>query len=258
MRLLQLLFFLWPLAAPVFQQRSAFTYSHGAIIRGDTTQRKLALVFTADEFANGGAIIAQTLQKHKAKASFFLTGRFYRNAGNSSLIQQLRRSGHYLGPHSDQHLLYCDWNKRDSLLVTQQQFNNDLRECYRAMQAQGIRKQQASWFLPPYEWYNDTIAAWTRALQLQLVNYTPGTLSHADYTFPEMGRSYRSCSTILQSVRDYEQRQPAGLNGFLLLMHAGADPRRTDHCWQELDGLLIWLESKNYKFVTVGDLLAGE
>lgn len=236
------------------QRPGKAVYSHGAIIRGDSTQRKLALVFTADEFGEGGAAIARALQQHKTPASFFFTGRFYRSPANKALIQQLRRNGHYLGPHSDQHLLYNDWIKRDSLLVTQQQFTTDLQQCYRAMAQQGISKAQALWFLPPYEWYNDTIAAWTGQLGLQLVNFTPGTLSNADYTWPQL-RQYRSCDVILQSIRDYEQRHPAGLNGFILLMHAGVDPRRTDKCWNRLDELLNFLHEKNYTMLTVPALL---
>ena len=49
------------------------TYSNGAIIRGDITKKKIALVFTGDEFADGGDIIRKTLNKRKIKASFFLT-----------------------------------------------------------------------------------------------------------------------------------------------------------------------------------------
>ncbi|HEU4552929.1 MAG TPA: glycoside hydrolase family 9 protein [Chitinophaga sp.] len=237
------------------QQPRSLTFSHGAIIRGDTTRRRIALVFSADEFANGGATIIKTLQKHNVPASFFFTGRFYRNPAHAALIQQLRRNGYYLGPHSDQHLLYCDWNKRDSLLVTQQQFNKDLLQCYRAMAKQGISKKNAAWFLPPYEWYNDTIVSWARLLQVQLINYTPGTLSHADYTWPQLGRQYRDCATILQSVRTYEQEHPAGLNGFLLLMHAGVDPKRTEKCWDKLDELLTFLQQRNYEMVTVPVLL---
>ncbi len=127
----------------------AFSYNHGAIIRGDTTRRRLALVFTADEFANGGPAITRVLQQYHTPASFFFTGRFYRKPANKPLIQQLRRNGHYLGPHSDQHLLYCDWNKRDSLLVTQQQFRTDLLRCYQAMAQQGIIRKKAPFFLPP-------------------------------------------------------------------------------------------------------------
>ena len=84
------------------------------------------MVFTGDEFADGGNLIAQTLQEQKVKASFFLTGRFYANTAFKKTIQRLKKDGHYLGPHSDEHLLYCDWSKRDSLLVTKEDFTNDL------------------------------------------------------------------------------------------------------------------------------------
>ena len=59
---------------------------HGAIIRGNTNRKQIALVFTADEFADGGKIILTTLQKHNIKGSFFFTGRFYRNPAFQSLF----------------------------------------------------------------------------------------------------------------------------------------------------------------------------
>src|SRR4029453_13026156 len=99
---------------------------HGAIIRGDSSAKNIALVFTGDEFADGGNIIASVLKQKKIKASFFFTGRFYKNPAFKKLVQRLNRDGHYLGPHSNQHLLYCDWNKRDSLLITKQDFSSDL------------------------------------------------------------------------------------------------------------------------------------
>ena len=46
----------------------------------------------------------------RVKASFFFTGRFYRNPAFKKIVRQLKQGGHYLGPHSNEHLLYCDWN----------------------------------------------------------------------------------------------------------------------------------------------------
>src|SRR5207253_780620 len=86
-----------------------FTYSRGGIIRGDSTQKKIALVFTGHEFAEGGDFIAQTLKQQKTKASFFFTGDFYNNPERAQLINKLRNDGHFLGNHSAHHLLYCDW-----------------------------------------------------------------------------------------------------------------------------------------------------
>ncbi|HTL07730.1 MAG TPA: glycoside hydrolase family 9 protein, partial [Chitinophagaceae bacterium] len=159
-------------------------YDHGAIVRGDTASKKLALVFTGDEFADGGAFIAKSLQEAGVKASFFLTGRFYRTKLFAPVINKLQQEGHYLGVHSDKHLLYCDWSRRDSLLVTKKTFTNDLLQAYKELKKRGITTARAGVFLPPYEWYNDSIAAWTKNLGLQLVSFTPGTRSNADYTYP--------------------------------------------------------------------------
>lgn len=159
-----------------------------------------------------------------------------------------------MGAHSDQHLLYCDWNKRDSLLVSNKEFSKDLLQNYAEMNKAGVTKGKAKFFLPPYEWYNDSIAAWTKAMGLQLINFTPGTLSHADYTTPGM-KNYRSSEEIYTSITNYEQTKPAGLNGFILLIHIGTDPIRTDKFYKRLPGLIKYLKAKGYQFQTVDQLL---
>lgn len=229
--------------------------AYGAIIRGDVSKKKLALVFTGDEFADGGQSIARTLQQNKVKASFFLTGNFYRNPAFAPLIKTLKANGNYLGPHSNHHLLYADWTKRDSLLVSQVQFKTDLEANYAAMAKFGIAKKDAPFFLPPYEWYNQSIANWTNEMGLQLINFTPGTRSNADYTFPEMGKSYRSSEEIYQSIVDYSQKQPNGLNGFILLLHIGTDPKRKDKFYERLPKLIQYLKKEGYEMVRVNDLL---
>ena len=75
------------------------------------------------------------------------------------------------------------------------------------MELFGIKKEDAKYFLPPYEWYNDSISKWTKEMGLQLINYSPGTLSHADYTTPE-DPNYRSSETIFRSVTDFEKKLP--------------------------------------------------
>jgi peptidoglycan/xylan/chitin deacetylase (PgdA/CDA1 family) len=226
----------------------------GAITRGDSTQKKLAIVFTGDEFGEGGNLIAQTLKNQSIKASFFFTGRFYRNTAFKKTIEQLKKDGHYLGAHSNEHLLYCDWNKRDSLLVTKQQFMDDLDKNYGELNRFGVSKKKAHFFLPPYEWYNDSIAVWTKKMGLQLINFTPGTLSHADYTTPA-DKNYRSSDVIYRSIVDYERKHSSGLNGFILLMHIGTDEKRTDKLYYQLPKLIQWLKAKNYQLVGVNDLL---
>jgi hypothetical protein len=48
--------------------------------------------------------------------------------------------------HSDAHLLYCDWKEQDSLLVTSQQFTQDLLNNYGELKKFGNGKQEACFF----------------------------------------------------------------------------------------------------------------
>ena len=116
----------------------------------------------------------------------------------------------------------------------------------------GITKKDAPFFLPSYEWFNDSITAWTKQQGMKLINFTPGTLSNADYTTPDM-KNYRSSDTIYQSIIGYEQKH--GLNGFILLLHIGTDARRTDKMYNRLGGLLDYLKQKQYNLVRVDELL---
>ena len=139
-------------------------------------------------------------------------------------------------------------------MVTKKDFTNDLSQNYAGMQKAGINKENAGFFIPPYEWYNDSIAAWTTEFGVQLINYTPGTKSTSDYTYPEL-KNYRGSDEIYNSIIDHEQKNVTGLNGFILLLHIGTDPRRTDKFYQKLPQLVKYLRAKGYQFQTVNQLL---
>ncbi len=234
-------------------QKSIPVYdSTGAIVRGNPNVKALHLVFTGDKFNDGGMIILQVLRKHHIKASFFLTGDFYRNTNFKNFIQEAIKDGHYLGAHSDKHLLYNDWSKDKKLLVDYPKFSTDLSANYEAMKPFQITKENASYFLPPSEWNNEIITQWADRNELTLINYTQGTLSHADYTLPN-DKNYRSSEEIYQSILACESEK--GLNGFLLLSHLGTDSKRTDKFYGQLDKLISNLEMKNYEFNGLKELL---
>jgi peptidoglycan/xylan/chitin deacetylase (PgdA/CDA1 family) len=226
---------------------------YGANLRGDINKKHISMVFTGHEFADGGEFILEILKKEKIRASFFFTGDFYRNKNFEILIKNLKKSGHYLGAHSDKHLLYCAWAKRDSLLVSKEDFLSDLNKNYAEMARFGIKKSDAKYFLPPYEWYNDTISKWAKEADLQLVNYTSGTLSNADYTTPDM-KNYKNSEVIYKSIIGYESKNT--LNGFILLIHIGTSPERTDKFYFRLPELINDLKQKGYEFRRVDELLA--
>jgi peptidoglycan/xylan/chitin deacetylase (PgdA/CDA1 family) len=227
---------------------------HGGIVRGPTAERRIALEFTGHEFAEGGSIILDELARRGARASFFLTGDFLRTEAFAPLVRRIAADGHYLGPHSDKHLLYCDWEVREKTLVTRDAFVRDLEENLRAIEAFGVPRSRVRFWVPAYEWYNDSIAAWGAALGLTLVNFTPGTRSTADYT-GEADRNFVPSQRIVESILAREREDPHGLNGYLLLLHIGAGPGRADKMHDRLGGLLDELSARGYRFVRVDELL---
>lgn len=223
-------------------------FKYGGIERLDTSSKYLFLTFTGGDFGEGTMQVRKILKQQDVPASFFFTGDFYRNPANSKAIRKLIRDGHYLGAHSDKHLLYASWEDRDSLLVSEMEFKADLLENYSTMEEYGLRMENSRYFMPPYEWYNDSISVWTSELGQQLINYTPGTRSNADYTTPDMGSRYIDSGTIMKSIFDYERKDPHGLNGFILLLHVGTDPLRTDKFYDHLDELIERLRKSGYRF----------
>ena len=235
-------------------KNKSFTFSYGGIIRGDTTKKEIAIVFTGDSFGEGANYITKVLKDESIKASFFFTGNFYRNKNFENAINKLISDNHYLGAHSDNHLLYCDWENRDSTLISHEEFIEDLSNNYREMEKYGISKNEAEYFLPPFEWYNDTISKWTGDFGLTLIDFTPGTKSNADYTTPDM-KNYISSKDIYKNILDYETLHKRGLNGFILLIHFGTSPEREDKFYFYLQDLISELKKRNYSFKRIDELL---
>lgn len=302
---------------------------NGGIIRGPKATRTLALVFTGHEFAEGGETILDALQRHQARASFFLTGDFLTNENFDPLLWRMFNENHLLGPHSDKHLLYCSWEKERETLVTEEQFWTDVRNNREKVQRAADRlderpdlkrlpplpphqlevfrqrygsraatnhspappqsaapagsstnaamiessgkpgaarddlrppvrrihsESEFRYFLPAYEHYNRQIAGWTAQMGMTLINFTPGTRSNADYT-GEADRNFVPSQVIFDSILKKEREDPHGLNGFILLLHLGAGPGRTDKFHHRFGELLDVLAAKGYQFVRVDELL---
>lgn len=218
----------------------------GGIIRTDPSKKQLTLVFTAADKADGADVIRQTLKRQQIQGAFFFTGGFYKEFPD--VVKALKQDGHYLGAHSNDHLLYCAWEKRDSTLVTREVFAKDMTENYRLMAEAGIRATEAPLFIPPYEWYNEEVAGWAQGMGLKIVNFTPGTGSNADYTTPDM-KNYKSSKDIYNRIMKVEASE--GLNGHLLLVHFGTHPDRTDKFYNQLEKLIKALKKKGYTFVPI-------
>ncbi len=258
MKIGRFLLFAWcviALSASAQTDLTGLTVHDGGIIRGPVQKKKIALVFTADTFAEGGPTILDELARHHARASFFLTGNFLTNKAFAPLVRQMIAQGDYLGPHSDKHLLFCDWNIPARTLVSHSEFWSDIDSNLDKLAGFGVTRAEARFFLPAYEHYNPDIARWSAQMGLCLVDFTPGTRANADY-MTDADPHFVPSQAIFDSILKRERDDPHGLNGFLLLLHLGSGPGRTYKFAAHFGALLDELSARGYQFVRVDELLS--
>ena len=244
-----------PASQPVVPDPSArpWTLVEEGVIRGDTAHKRMALIFTGGDFGEGTGHILECLREHKIQASFFFTGDYLRKPDHAEFLKRILADGHYLGPHSDSHPLYAPWEDRSKTLVTRQFFRQDLQKNIDDLRALGaLRDGKVVYFIPPYEWYNREQSRWAREMGVLLFNFTPGSGSNRDWA-PEGHKSFAASKQIIEDILAYEQKDPHGLNGFLLLLHVGS--QRKDKTFLLLGELLEELKARGYEFVRVDELL---
>jgi peptidoglycan/xylan/chitin deacetylase (PgdA/CDA1 family) len=139
------------------------------------------------------------------------------------------------------------------MLITREEFIKDLKDNYAEMKKFGINKEDAKYFLPPYEWYNSEISKWCKELGITIVNFTREASASQDWTYPELGDSYQASESIYNRILQHEK--DFTLNGSLLLIHIGADPRRTDKFYFKFDDLISELKKKGYEFTLLDETI---
>ena len=220
---------------------------YGTIVRVNPDQKVVYLCFTADERFNGAETILKTLKKQKVKGNFFLTGNCLRNAPNQDVIRRIVAEGHYVGGHSDRHVLYADWNAERTPLMSADSIISDLRANYAELEKAGVTREEARWFLPPYEHYNAASVNILRGMGVQVVNYTPGIGTPADYTTPDM-KNYRKAQPLIDGLWKFEREE--GLSGALVLIHPGIEDSRPEkeRLYNRLDEIIRYLKKNGYRF----------
>jgi peptidoglycan/xylan/chitin deacetylase (PgdA/CDA1 family) len=243
-----------PSTVPADFSHKPWTIVEGGVVRGDTSNKQIALIFTGGDFGEGTGHVLDVLAAEKIKGSFFFTGDYLRKPQHQDYLKRIVADGHYLGPHSDSHPLYCPWEDRTKTLVTEEFFKkdvqkniDDLRSGYGA-----LRDGNLVYFVPPYEWYNSDQSRWAREMNVLLFNFTPGSGSNRDWA-PEGHKSFVPSQKIIDDILAYETKDEHGLNGFLLLLHVGSE--RKDKTFLLLEPLLKELHARGYGFVRVDELL---
>jgi hypothetical protein len=161
--------------------------NRGGIVRMNPGSREIYLAFTADERFEGGLTVLETLKKHGIKSSFFLTGNCLRNPQWQDLVQEVISQGHYVGPHGDRHLLYAPWEGDvEKSLVSPDSLRSDISDNMAELARAGVDLSQVRWFMPSYEHFNTETVRVTASMGMELIHLTPGILTRADYTTPDM------------------------------------------------------------------------
>jgi len=234
--------------------RKTWTIVEGGVTRGDTSKKRLALIFTGGDYGEGTGHVLDTLAAQNIKASFFVTGDYLRKPQHRDFLKCIVADGHYLGPHSDSHPLYCPWEDRSKTLVTEEFFKTDLQKNIDDLRGYGAlaAKDKLVYFIPPYEWYNADQSRWAKEMGVLLFNFTPGSGSNRDWA-PEGRKSFVPSQKIIDDVLAYEKKDEHGLNGFLLLLHVGSE--RKDKTFLLLGDLVKERKARGYEFVRVDELL---
>lgn len=222
----------------------------GAIVRGDSSRKKIAIVFLGNQYTHGIKSINQILGKEKIRASFFLTSRFIKSS--PTIVRQLKAGGHYIGPNGFEHISNCDIPGCDTLMAKNIAYG--IMENYNSLKPYGISLHTAPIFLPNSHKYNETLSEWAAGVNLTLINPTPGTLSLHDKSLPGEA-AYAGSDMIFQSIMDKAHQMPYGLNGYILAFHADADQGRTDKFYMLLPLLLQDLKNEGYQFVRADELI---
>jgi peptidoglycan/xylan/chitin deacetylase (PgdA/CDA1 family) len=245
----------WPATAAA-QTDNLQRDSYRGIIRGDLSVKKLSLVFTGDEFGESMEPILDTLKERAIKASFFVTGNFLRKPELKRLVERAIADGHYVGPHSDKHLLYADWQDRFRTLVSKEEFTTDLARNIADLRAIGaLTGESPIYFIPPYEHYNDDQVKWANEMNVTVFNFSPNSGSNRDY-IREGDKKFVTSRKLLTDILMYEKKDKHGLNGFILLLHLGSG--RKDPFHSRLGPLCDELVKRGYEFERIDELLSPQ
>lgn len=221
---------------------------YGAIIRlpdAEASSKPVYFIFTADSMFEGGEYAMQVLKEAGLKASFFFTGNFLRDkARNANIINRAVAEGHYVGPHSDRHILLADWDAGRTTLADPDSAVTDMMDNLVELAEYGIDTSSVKYIVPPYEWYNREHIDAYKGAGLIPVSPFPGLLTYRDYTVPGMDDYYDSVTLwddFLDNVRTKD------LDGCFIILHLGTQDARTDKFYRYLPQMIDTLKAHGYE-----------
>jgi len=226
-----------------------------SISKLSTDKKVVALTFDAGSGTSGADSIIRILHQLNVKSTFFLTGRFIREFPD--LVQRLISDGHEFGNHTyshphltsweqdrnhtsleyvDRKFIYAQLNKTDSIFY--HHFKEHLRPFWRA----------------PYGEYNKEILIWAAELGYKHIRWTD-QCDTWDWVDDPESPFYRTPDEIYAHLNTLLINEK--LNGAIILMHFGSN-RKNDFPYEMLNKLIGSIREKDYKILTISQLLSYE
>ena len=228
------------------------SYLKKQVSRIYTNEPIVALTFDGGSLDRGTQNILDTLKSRNVHCTMFLTGGFIKRY--PALVKEIRTDGHEVGNHSFSHPhltnLELDGSQHTRAGVTRKTLWNELLKTDSLFRKTGGKPMAALWRAPFGELNND-ILLWAAEAGFKHVNWSMHCDSW-DWVADTSSQLYRTPRDILDHFLTYETEN--GLRGRILLMHLGSE-RKNEFPYTILGKLIDALRKRNYRFVTVSELL---
>ncbi len=181
-------------------------------------KKQVALTFDDGPHKKVTDLILAVLQKHHAKATFFVLGQNV--ASLPDVLQRVHEQGHEIGNHS--------WSHRNLTKLTTEELSKEMNDTNE--QIYSVIGEYPSIYRPPFGAINDQVR--------QEISMTP-VLWNVD----TMDWHHKTPAKTIENVKQQAKDKS------ILLMHD-----IYEESYEALDAVITYLEQQGYEFVTVSEL----
>jgi len=243
----------WLIGAPAIASAAAGIVAYGGMhpraqLFGQTisrtdSPRKLAITFDDGPNPSITPKLLDLLDRYKARATFFLIGRYLREC--PELAREIAARGHIVGNHTESHPSLF-WRRPAEIRV-------ELRLTHSAIK--NVLGAPPRWFRPPFGLRNPWLAGEARELNMQVVMWT---LLPGDWRAPSVEWLIRRMQPIASRAQRGLKR--ASGTGEILCLHDGGHREQNADRRCTLAALEHWLprwRDLGLEFVTIEDAVTA-
>lgn len=196
-----------------------------ALCRLPVKEKLLCITFDDGPCGNTEAIL-KILEKHNAKATFFISGS--KVQGRETIISQLNKNGHEIGNHSYSHKAYFP-------LMKPAKIKTEIRKTQEIIQ--NITGKAPIYFRPPYGVSNPLIAKALKSFDLKTIGWS----------IRSMDTTNRKPEKIINKIINKIQ------SGDIILLHD-----TSKHIRPILEQLLVYCKQNQYRLVNINELIKNK